>query len=159
MAKTWRSLGMLLFLVVLCLAVGQLGVFFTTEETLSWYDGLLKPHWAVSHYFFPLVWTTLYVLMAVAAWLVWRAKKPGYHQALLWWSVQLVLNALWTPLFFGQQALLYGLAVIDILWIVILVTMVFFYRHSKLAAFLMLLYFLWISYAGVLNFMFWRMNG
>jgi translocator protein len=158
MLKTWYSLGMLLFLILLCLAVGQLGVFFTTEHAYSWYNALAKPEWTPPNIVFPLVWTILYVIMAFAAWLVWCDKTPGYRNALIFWGAQLLLNAMWTPLFFGQQAILYGLVVIDILWILLLITTVLFYRHSKIAAFLMFIYFLWISFAGILNLMIWQMN-
>jgi translocator protein len=158
MLRTWRSLGMLLFLILLCLAVGQIGVFFTTEQAFHWYNTLAKPEWTPPNVVFLVVWTVIYVLMAFAAWLVWRAKTPGYRNALIFWGVQLVLNAIWTPLFFGQQAILYGFIIIDILWIFLLITMVLFYQHSKLAAFIMALYFLWISFAGILNFTIWQMN-
>ena len=149
---------MTLFLILLCLSVGQLGIFFTNEQAFDWYNTLAKPDWTLPNIVFPIVWTVLYVFMAVAAWLVWREKKPGYRNALIFWGVQLVLNAMWTPLFFGQQAILYGMVVIDILWFFLLHTMVLFYRYSKWASFLMFFYFLWISYAGILNFLIWEMN-
>lgn len=151
-------MGMLLFLVLLCLAVGQLGTFFMTNTSMSWYFSLQKPTWIVPNLLFPIVWTILYILMAFSAWLIWRAKKPGYHTAIAFWSIQLLLNDLWTPIFFGLQNILYGLIIIDLLWITIMVTMILFYKHSKFAAFLMLLYLLWVTYAGALNFMIWQMN-
>lgn len=158
MLKTLHSMGMLLFLVFLCLAVGQLGTFFMTDTSMSWYFSLQKPVWTPPNLAFPLVWTLLYVLMALSVWRVWRAKKPGYHTALAFWCIQLFLNALWTPIFFGLQNILYGLIIIDLLWISIMVTMILFFKHSKFAAFLMLLYLLWVTYAGFLNLMIWQMN-
>lgn len=158
MLKTLHSLGMLLFFVLVCLAIGQLGVFFTTEQAFSWYAALNKPVWTPPNFVFPLIWTLLYLLMAIAGWLVWRAKKLGYRNALIFWGVQLFLNAMWTPLFFGHQAILYGLVVIDVLWLFMLVTTVLFYKHSKLAALLMFINLVWVSFAGILNFMIWQMN-
>ncbi len=158
MPKTLPSMGMLLFLMLLCLAIGQLGAFFMTETSMSWYVSLQKPAWALPNLIFPIAWTILYVLMAVGAWLVWRAKKPGYLMALAFWCVQLFLNTLWTPIFFGQQDILYGLIISDLLWISIMMTMILFFKHSKFAAFLMLLYLAWTTYAGALNFMIWQMN-
>lgn len=154
----WRSLGMLLFLVLFTLTVGQLGDYFTTSQSFVWYHGLTKPVWTPPDVVFPIVWTIFYTLMAVAAWLVWRGKKPGYRNALVFWGVQLLVNVMWTPLFFGQQAILYALVVIDILWILLLITTVMFFRRSFWAGFLMLLYFIWISYAAILNFIIWQMN-
>src|ERR1700691_1149971 len=116
MGKTWRSISVLLFFILLCLAVGQLGVFFTTERAFAWYGTLAKPNWTPPNFVFPIAWTVLYVVMAVAAWLVWLAKKPNYRNALAFWGVQLILTAMWTPIFFGQQAILYALIIIDLLW-------------------------------------------
>lgn len=158
MLKTLHSLSMLLFLVLLCLAIGQLGAFFMTDTGMNWYYTLQKPAWTLPNFVFPLVWTILYVLMAFSAWLVWRAKKPHHQIALDFWCVQLLFNALWTPVFFSQQNLFYGLIIIDLLWISILVTTIFFFKHSKLAAFLMLAYLLCATYAVALNFMIWQMN-
>jgi len=158
MLKTLHSLSMLLFLVLLCLAIGQLGAFFMTDTSMNWYYSLQKPVWTLPNFVFPLVWTILYVLMSFSAWLVWRAKKPHYQIALDFWCIQLFFNALWTPVFFSQQNLLYGLIIIDLLWISILITTIFFFKHSKPAAFLMLLYFLCATYAVALNFMIWQMN-
>jgi len=159
MLKTFHTLGMLLFFILICLAVGQLGSFFTTEQSYSWYAALNKPAWTPPNFVFPIVWTLLYVLIAIAGWLVWRSKKPGYQNALMFWLVQLILNAIWTPLFFGHQAILYGLVVIDILWIFILLTMFLFFKQSKLAGFLMFIYFAWVTFAGILNLAIWQMNG
>jgi len=158
MLKTLQSMGTLLFLALLCLAIGQLGAFFMTDEAMSWYVSLQKPAWTLPNLVFPIVQTILYIFMALSAWRVWRAKKPGYLTALAFWCIQLVLNTLWTPIFFGQQNILYGLIMIDLLWISIMVTLILFFKHSKFAAFLMLLYLLWVTYACALNFMIWQMN-
>jgi tryptophan-rich sensory protein len=158
MLGTWRSLGMLLFLVLLCLAVGQMGVFYTTTEAFNWYNALNKPHWTPPSLLFPLVWTAVYVLMAVAAWLVWREKNQNYRRALVFWTLQLLLNGLWMPLFFGQQALLASLILIETLWLVISITTYLFFKQTKWAGSLMLIYWGWVTFAGLINFFIWQMN-
>jgi benzodiazapine receptor len=158
MLKALNSLGMLLFLVVICLALGQIGDTLTTDQAFNWYNALQKPVWTPPSIAFPIITTVLYVFMAISAWLVWIGKKPGYQIALILWGVQLLLNAAWLPIFFGQQDIFYGLLVLDALWVFVLATMIIFYKHSKLAAFLMFLSLLWVTYAGVLNFTIWQMN-
>ncbi|MHC4714883.1 MAG: TspO/MBR family protein, partial [Planctomycetota bacterium] len=93
------------------------------------------------------VWTVLYVMMAVSAWLVWRKAGAGAKKALVVFAVQLVLNAAWTPVFFGLRAPGAALAVIILLWCAIGATIVAFARHSRLAALLLLPYILWVSFA------------
>jgi benzodiazapine receptor len=158
MLKTWRSYSMLLFLVLLCLAVGQMGVFFTTTQAFNWYTALNKPEWTPSSLFFPLIWTMAYVFMAFAAWLVWRQKNLNYRRALIFWTVQLILNGLWMPLFFGQQGLLASLILMDVLWLFLAVTTFMCYKQSKVAGILMLIYLSWVTFAGILNFLIWQLN-
>ena len=158
MLRTWRSFGMLLFLVALCLSVGQIGVFFTTTEAFNWYNALNKPNWALPSLLFPLVWTAAYILMAVATWLVWREKNQDYRRALVFWTIQLLLNGLWMPLFFGQQALLASMILMEVLWVAVGVTTYLFFKQTKLAGSLMLLYWGWVTFAGVISFLVWQMN-
>lgn len=158
MLKTWRSFGILIFLVMLCLAVGQMGVFFTTQQSYDWYNALIKPQWTPPSVLFPLVWTLIYVLMAFAAWSVWRYKKPGYRKALMFWAIQLILNGLWTPLFFGHQGIFASLILIDILWLFLCYTSYLFYKQTKTAGILMTIYLAWLTFAGVLNFVIWQLN-
>jgi tryptophan-rich sensory protein len=124
-----------------------------------WYEGLAKPIWTPPNAVFAPVWTLLYLLMAVAAWLVWR--RAGFTRArvaLSLFIVQLVLNALWSYLFFGAQRP--DLAFVDIvaLWVVILVVAVQFWREVRVAGVLMLLYLAWVTFATGLNFALWQMN-
>jgi benzodiazapine receptor len=158
MLKTWRSLSVLLFLVLLCLAVGQMGVFFTTQSSYEWYNALIKPQWTPPSLLFPLIWTFIYVLMAAAAWFVWREKNLHYRRALIFWTIQLVLNGLWTPIFFGHQGIFASLILIDILWLVLCVTTYLFYKQTKTAGILMTIYWGWVTFAGVLNLVIWQMN-
>jgi len=112
------------------------------------------PNWV-----FGPVWTTLYILMAVAAYLVWReAKKEETKQGLIFWGEQLVLNAAWSVVFFGEHQILLGFATIIILWLTILVTTIWFFRVSRAAGWLMIPYILWVSFAAVLNYSVWLAN-
>ncbi|MBN8596455.1 MAG: tryptophan-rich sensory protein [Planctomycetes bacterium] len=126
----------------------------------TWYQSLNKPSWNPPAWIFGPVWTVLYILMAVAAWLVWR--EGGWNRqklALGLFVGQWILNAIWTPLFFGLH--LIGLAFIDIamLWLMIAATTFAFWRVSKPAGLLLLPYLAWVSFASVLNFVLWRLNG
>ncbi|MFR9775167.1 TspO/MBR family protein [Micromonospora sp. MS34] len=134
-------------------AVGGLGVRGARQE----YAGLEQPAWAPPSWVFGPVWTVLYALIAVAGWLAWR--RVGWGPALWAWSVQLALNALWTPLFFGAGR--YGLAFAELalLWLAVAVTVERFRRISGPAAGLLLPYWAWVTFAGALNLAIWRLNG
>jgi benzodiazapine receptor len=123
----------------------------------SAYAGLRQPDWAPPGWLFGPLWSLLYAMIAVAGWLVWL--RAGLPPALAWWVAQLVLNAAWTPIFFGAGR--YGLAFIDIvaLWLLIGVTVARFARMSRGATALLLPYWGWVSYAAALNFSIWRLNG
>ncbi|MFF4893967.1 TspO/MBR family protein [Micromonospora chersina] len=150
--KWWALLGFGAAVTVAA-AVGALGVRGTQEE----YAGLDQPAWAPPSWLFGPVWTVLYALIAVAGWLVWR--KAGWGPALGAWVTQLVLNAIWTPLFFGAGR--YGLAFAEIvlMWLAIGVTVALFRRVSRPAALLLLPYWAWVTFAAALNFAIWRLNG
>jgi translocator protein len=125
----------------------------------GWYAQINKPSWTPPSWVFGPAWTTLYALMAIAAWMVWmRPATPARRAALTAFFVQLVLNALWTPLFFGARAP--GLALVDIvlLWMAIAATIVLFWRVRPAAGALLIPYILWVSYATALNFAIWQMN-
>jgi tryptophan-rich sensory protein len=138
------------------LGAGMIGSRFMPGD---WYASLAKPPWTPPSAVFAPVWTTLYVLMGVAAWLVWqRAGFGGAGAGLIWFLVQLVLNALWSYLFFGLHHI--DLALIDIvaLWAAILVVTLLFWRTDWRAGALMLPYLTWVAFASALNFALWRMN-
>ncbi|GGN94804.1 putative TspO/MBR-related protein precursor [Actinoplanes lobatus] len=132
--------------------IGGLGVSGTAAE----YQTLDQPSWAPPSWLFGPVWTILYAMIAVAGWLVWR--RSGWAPALTAYAIQLVLNALWTPIFFGFGE--YGLALIDIgaLWVAIGVTVLLFRPISSLAAGLLLPYWGWVTYATALNAVIWHAN-
>lgn len=132
--------------------VGSFAVTGTEQE----YAALDRPAWAPPSWLFGPVWTVLYLLIAVSGWLVWR--RAGVSWVLLPFVIQLGLNAAWTPLFFGASA--YGLAAIDIvlLWVAIGVTVIGFCRVHAIAAWLLVPYWLWVTYAAALNLAIWWAN-
>jgi len=147
----------LLTSLLLCFAAASTGGFVSMGD---WYLTLNKPSWNPPGWVFGPVWTLLYTMMAIAAWLVWR--KGGFAQQrrpLTLFAVQLLLNALWTPLFFGLHML--GLAFVDIIlmWIAILATILAFRKVSPAAAWLLVPYLLWVTFAAILNATLWWMNG
>jgi tryptophan-rich sensory protein len=125
----------------------------------AWYASLAKPAWNPPNAIFAPVWTVLYVLMSVAAWLVWRrAGFAGAGAALVLFLGQLVLNALWSYLFFGLHRPDLALLDIVLLWVAILVVAVLFWRVDWRAGALIVPYLLWVGFASFLNFALWRLN-
>lgn len=122
----------------------------------EWYASLNKPSWNPPSWIFGPVWTLLYLLMAVAAWRVW--KREGWKLAIWLYLVQLALNAAWTPIFFGAHTLGWALAEIILLWLAITLTMRAFLRVSKVAGLMLVPYLAWVTFAAFLNFTLWRMN-
>lgn len=145
--------------VIICYGAALLGNLATMPQIPTWYAGIGKPPWTPPDWVFGPVWALLYAMMAVAAWLIWRKAEWGDgKKPLLWFACQLALNSLWSILFFGLHSP--GAAFIEIffLWLAILMTIRGFWPISKLAAVLMLPYFLWVSFASVLNATIWQMN-
>jgi tryptophan-rich sensory protein len=125
----------------------------------GWYAEIAKPSWTPPGWLFGPVWTVLYVMMAAAAWLVWRtAGWPAARPALILFGVQLLLNAAWTPIFFGLHRPGLAFAEILALWAAIGATLVAFWRVFPAAALLLVPYWLWVSFASVLNCAIWRLN-
>lgn len=150
--------GLLVFLM-LSFAVAWVGATFTMSGVGAWYDGLQKPAWNPPKWLFGPVWTALYVLIAVAGWLVWR--RAGFTRgslALGLFALQLLLNAAWSALFFTLRAPGPAFAEIVLLWLAIGATTAAFANHSRTAAVLMTPYLLWVSFAAVLNFVIWTLN-
>jgi tryptophan-rich sensory protein len=153
-----RSSAALAGFIALTLAVGWIGSRATLPEIPGWYAELAKPSFTPPNWVFGPVWTTLYVMIAVAAWLVWRSDNAARAGALALWGVQLSLNLAWSLLFFGLKDV--GLALLDIviLLVAIVVTIAAFARASRLAAWLLVPYLVWVAYATALNFAIWRLN-
>ena len=134
--------------------------FVTAPGSSDWYANLNKPFFNPPGWVFGPVWTALYILMAVSAALVWQKGLAGpiVRMALALYLVQLVLNGLWTPLFFGAKMPLLAFIDIVLLWAAIILTILAFVRVSRYAALLMLPYLAWTSFAAVLNFSLWYLN-
>ncbi len=152
---TRQAVGLLLWLVV-SLSAGWIGSGFAPGE---WYAGLAKPSWNPPSSVFAPVWSTLYMLMGLAAWLVWRqVGVRGAPVAMGLFALQLVLNALWSYLFFGIHQPAVAFLDIVVLWLVILATTIAFWRVSVPAGVLLLPYLCWVGFAGALNLQLWRLN-
>ncbi len=148
------SLAVLAAFVAVALSAGWIGSLATTPNIPTWYAGLTKPSFNPPNAIFPVVWTILYVLMGVAAWMVWRSPSGESRRrrvALVLWFVQLGLNVLWSFAFFGARSPLAGLVVIVVLLAAIVVTILAFRRVSGLAALLLAPYLAWVAFATVLN--------
>jgi len=149
---------------IVCLALtfsaALLGSLFTRNAVSDWYANLNKPIFTPPDWLFGPVWTALYLLMALSALLVWHKglENPAVRIALALFLVQLILNALWTPLFFGLKMLLVAFIEILLLLTAIGLTIMAFARVSIPAALLLLPYILWTSFAAVLNFSIWLLN-
>jgi tryptophan-rich sensory protein len=146
--------------VAVPLAVGGFSGFATARGVSTWYPTLVKPSFNPPAWVFGPVWTLLYVMMGIAAFLVWRKglDADGVRVALTIFAVQLALNGLWSILFFGLQAPGWALAEIILLWISIGITTVFFWRVIPSAGALLLPYWAWVSFASVLNASLWWLN-
>ncbi|WP_437201574.1 TspO/MBR family protein [Planctomicrobium sp. SH664] len=145
--------------ILFCFAAAALGSLATTPQLDGWYRSLQKPHWHPPDSLFGPVWTLLYLLMAMAAWLIW--KQGGFKEnrrPLAWFVIQLILNVAWSWIFFaGHQT---GWAVVELvcLWIAIFMTTVLFFKKRRLAGALLIPYLGWVTFAGCLNWTIWRLN-
>jgi translocator protein len=143
----------LIGLLVLCLAVGAGAGFLTAQSVLTWFPTLVKPSFNPPAWVFAPVWTTLYIMMALAAWLVWLRKG-----SLVLFYVQLALNFAWSLLFFGLHSPAMALVDIVVLWVAILLTLLAFWKVDRRAGWLLVPYLAWVSFAGVLNASIWWLN-
>jgi benzodiazapine receptor len=155
-----RDVIKLVVAIVACQGAGAIGSIFTTPAIPTWYAALEKPFFTPPNWLFAPAWITLYLLMAIAAFLIWRQGlgQKGVKSTLVVFLVQLVLNALWSVVFFGLQSPLWGMVVILALWVAILLTIIRFFRLSTAAGALLLPYILWVSFASALNIAIWVLN-
>jgi tryptophan-rich sensory protein len=154
----WQAVALLGF-VFICLAAAAIGGSLTASSVGGWYQTLAKPALTPPDWVFGPVWTTLYLMMAVAAWLVWR--RGGWRAQrgpLVLFFIHLAINVAWSGVFFGLQSPGGGFAVIVLLWLAIVATAAVFWRHSRAAALLLMPYLVWVSYASYLNFAIWQLN-
>ena len=139
--------------ILLCLSAGGIGSAFTAPAIPGWYATLTKPSFSPPNWVFAPAWTLLYILMGLAAAMVWQKglQNPQVRTALVVFLLQLILNMLWSVLFFGLRSPLYGLVDILFLWGMILVTIAQFSKVSLPAAALLIPYILWVTFASGLN--------
>jgi tryptophan-rich sensory protein len=153
-----KHLAALAGFILLCLLVAAVGGAVTASSVGTWYQGLAKPSFNPPDWVFGPVWTTLYILMAIAAWRVWRLELARRRPALALWALQLALNLCWSFVFFGARAIGPALAEIVVLLAAILATLVLFWRLDRLAGALLVPYAAWVAFAAVLNAALWRLN-
>lgn len=156
--KDQNILSLIIFILI-CLFAEVVGSYLTFTSVKDWYPTVAKPSWTPPSWLFGPVWTTLYILMGISAWMVW--KEGGFQQnpfALGIFFIQLAINVLWSGFFFGLQGI--GLALINIviLWVLIIAMVITFWQTKQMAGVLNIPYWLWVSYATALNFQIWRMN-
>jgi len=154
------DLPKLIISVLVCVAAGFIGSLATMKSIPTWYAGLKKPPFSPPNAIFGPVWTALFIMMAVAAFLVWRRgfETEPVKIALIVFGAQLILNVLWSVLFFGLKMPGPAFLEIILLWVLILATILLFRKASIPAAWLMVPYILWVSFAAVLNYSLWRLN-
>lgn len=155
-----RELGALATLIGLSEATGALGALWTNQNLSPWYRSLKKPAGTPPNWVFAPVWTVLFTLAGISAWLVWKERPHTKNttRALRWWGAQLGLNAAWSGLFFGKRSPGLALGEIGLLWGSLLGYTATAYKVNRLAAWLMLPYIGWVTYAMRLNEAIWRNN-
>jgi len=150
----------LIISIVVCEAAGGIGAIFTTPAIPTWYAGLKKPTFTPPNSAFMPIWLTLYLLMGIAVFLVWQKGlgQEGVTIAFVIFWAQLILNVLWSVIFFGFKSLFGGMVMILLLWIAILVNIITFFGVSPTAGLLLIPYIIWVSIAANLNVQLWRLN-
>lgn len=150
----------LVIAILICEGVGILGSFFTFSSIPTWYSTLNKPVFSPPNFIFGPVWTILYALMGIAAYLVWQKgiKKKIVKSAITLFGIHLFFNFLWSVIFFGLKSPYYAFLEIIILWLLIITIVFRFWRIDRRAAYLLAPYLLWVSFASFLNYTIWQLN-
>lgn len=148
-----HNIAKLIGSIAACHGAGGIGAIATAPKIATWYTGLIKPDFTPPNAVFMPVWLTLYTFMGIAIYLVWRKglEAEGTKSAFILFWVQLGINAIWSVVFFGQESMLGGLIIIISLWVLLLITIIKFFRVSKVAGGLLIPYITWISIASALN--------
>jgi tryptophan-rich sensory protein len=156
MKKLWK----LILAILLCELIGFISSFFTVSSISSWYAVLNKPSFNPPNYIFGPVWTLLYALIGISLYFVLtaKAKKDLKKKAYLIFTIQLILNFFWSIIFFGMHQILPAFIEIIFLWLAILINMIVFHKISRLSTWLLMPYWLWVSFASLLNFSLWMLN-
>jgi benzodiazapine receptor len=150
----------IVLVVAICVAIGYLSEMVTRDSITTWYPTLKKPVFNPPNWIFAPVWTLLYIMMGIAAGLIWTsdAEEKTVKKALGFFAIQFGLNALWSHLFFGLHNPLLALVEILLLWLMILETYNQFKKIDKLASYLLIPYLAWVSFATILNASIWWLN-
>ena len=150
----------LIIAIAIPVAVGAISGFFTTKGVDSWYLTIQKPSWNPPSWIFAPVWTSLYIMMGIALYLVWKSPASTSMKkiAISLFAIQLTLNFFWSFIFFDQQQLGWALAEILVLWVFIVATIFAFGQIDKTAAWLLVPYISWVSFATLLNYTIWKLN-
>lgn len=148
----------LLASIGICFTPGIIGSFFTFQSIPTWYATLNKPSFSPPNWVFGPVWTTLYVLMGISLYIIWSSESKHKKHAIKLFIIQLFLNGLWSILFFGLRNPLLGLVGIVVLGIYIILSIIAFYKVSKIATYFLFPYILWVSFASLLNLMIVLLN-
>lgn len=146
--------------IVLCQSAGMIAAILTAQSVQTWYPTLLKPSFNPPNWLFGPVWIVLYLMMGIALYLIWQRSGTGQNvqTAVIFFIIQLVLNAAWSLIFFGLQSPFWAFVEIVALWIAILITIILFREISRTASYLLVPYILWVTFAAILNFSIWRLN-
>lgn len=158
--KAWNNTVRLITSIVIVQLAGIIGAVFTTPAIGTWYATLVQPDLVPPNWIFGPVWTTLYLFMGIALYLIWSKglDRKDVQSALTIFAIQLVLNTAWSIIFFGLKNPGAAFLELVILWIAIAATIVAFHKLSKPAAYLLVPYILWVSFAGYLNYSIWQLN-
>jgi translocator protein len=148
----------LFFSLLIPQLAGLIGAFFSVSSIESWYNTLDKPSFNPPPYVFGPVWTILYLILGIVLYMIWSSDSPLKTYALKLFAVQMVLNTLWSPVFFGLQSPLLALFIIIPLWVSILMCIKVFYSMRKITGLLLIPYLLWVSFATALNAAIWMLN-
>lgn len=158
--KFLKNIGLLLFCIFLCQLAGIIGSYFTINSIPTWYAALNKPSLNPPNWVFGPVWITLYTLMGISLFIVWKKRNRlrGIKSTMTIFFIQLLLNTLWSIVFFGMHNIGLALVIIVLLWIFILAMIVTFYRVSTAAGLMQIPYLLWVSFAAYLNVTIFMLN-
>ena len=149
----------LIIAILIAQIIGGMGAFFTMQSVNDWYLTLLKPSWNPPSWVFGPVWSLLYTMMGVASFLIWK-KRADYKvfKPLFIYGIHLAFNLLWSVLFFGLQSVGFAFIEIMLLWLLIIITIKEFFKVDKYAAYLLIPYLLWVTFAALLNLTIWTLN-
>jgi len=150
----------LIISIIIPVAAGATSGFFTASGVGGWYQGINKPSWNPPGWIFGPVWTTLYVLMGISLFLIWKSEIASDYKrnALILFAIQLTLNFFWSFIFFNQNQIGWAFVEIIAMWLLILLTIFAFASINKTAAWLLVPYISWVSFAAILNYTIWKLN-